>query len=111
MNWEDRGQPDGRLDALFEAYREACAAPEPSASFMPGIWRRIEERQRSVAFFGHWARRLATAAAVASLAMAAYLYIPRFSHSGSATESYVEMLASVHAADSSDSIDAAMDEM
>jgi len=110
MKWEDRGQADGRLDALFEAYREACEAPEPSANFMPGIWRRIEERQQSVTFLGHWARTLATAAAVASLAMAAYLYIPRFSHPAPAAESYVELLASAHAIENPDSIDATMDE-
>ena len=64
------------MDALFRAYRQACPDPEASANFMPELWRRIEERQRSVFFLGRWARAFVTAAAVLSLGMAAYLYIP-----------------------------------
>jgi len=109
MNWENQAEANERLDALLRAYREACPAPEPSANFMPEIWRRIDERQRSLSFLGRWARTLATAAAVLSLALAAYLYIPRSSQSGLSTESYVEALASAHAVDSPDAVEA--DEM
>jgi hypothetical protein len=111
MDFEYRGDPNGRLDALFQAYREACPAPEPSANFMPQIWRRIEERQRSMFFMGRWARGLATAAAVLSLGMAAYLYVPRSSQSVVSTESYVEALSS-HSPDNLEIVEvAAVDEM
>ena len=109
MNWEHRGEAGGRLDALFRAYREACPAPEASADFMPVLWRRIEERERSQFFLVHWARALATAAAAASLAMAAYLYLPH-GQTGLSVESYVEALASNHA-DTPDTVEIAMDEM
>ena len=78
---------------------------------MPEIWRRIEERQRSMFFLSRWARALVTAAAVLSLAMAAYLYIPRAHNSVLYVESYVEALASGHSTDSSDLVEMAMDEL
>lgn len=36
------------LNRLFAAYRDAVADPEPSAGFMPELWRKIEARQRLV---------------------------------------------------------------
>ena len=112
MDFENRDDLNGRLDALFEAYRESCPAPEPSANFMPQIWRRIEERQRSVFFMGRWARALATAGAVASLGIAAYIYVPRSSQSVVSVESYVEALSSAHASENMDLVEvAAVDEM
>ncbi|HTT61587.1 MAG TPA: hypothetical protein VMG35_07095 [Bryobacteraceae bacterium] len=111
MNWTNRGDDNAELDALFRAYRDACPDPEVSASFMPELWRRIEERQRSVFFLGRWARTLVTAAAVLSLAMAAYLYIPHGRRSVFAVESYVEALAAGHAQDASDLPEPVLDEL
>lgn len=106
MNWRTEGGAD--LDALLRAYREACAAPELSANFMPAVWRRIEERQRSQFFLGRWARTLVTAAAVLSLGMAAYVYIP---HTRNVTvESYVEASDASHAPDSAYLAELAADE-
>ncbi|MGA2594316.1 MAG: hypothetical protein ABSH32_30825 [Bryobacteraceae bacterium] len=111
MEWKNRGDENAELDGWFRAYREVCPAPEPSANFMPEIWRRIEERQRSVFYLGRWARALATAAAVLSLAMAAYLYIPHGRSSMLYVESYVEALAAGHAVDSPDFVESSMDEL
>ena len=102
MNWTNRGDESSELDALLRAYREACPEQEPSVNFMPELWRRIEERQRSVFFMGRWARALVTAAAVLSIAMAAYLYIPHGRNSVFSVESYVEALAAGHAQDTPD---------
>lgn len=99
MQWNRGG--DNELDALFRSYREVCPDREPSANFMPELWRRIEERQRSVFFMGRWARAFVTAAAVLSMAMAAYLYIPSNHNSLFSAESYVEALAS-HGQDAAD---------
>jgi len=99
------------LDAMFRAYRDACPDPDVSANFMPELWRRIDERQRSVFFMGRWARALVTAAAVLSLGMAAYLYIPRGSTSVFAVESYVEALAAGHGQDSPNLPEQAADEL
>jgi len=111
MNWTHEGGENAALDRLFRAYRDACPDPDPSANFMPELWRRIEERQRSVFFLGRWARALVTAAAVLSLAMAAYLYIPHGRTSTLSVESYVEALTAAHAQDTPDLAEPAMDEL
>jgi hypothetical protein len=111
MNWTNRGDESAELDALFRAYRDACPDPDASANFMPELWRRIEERQRSVFFLGRWARALVTAAAVLSLGMAAYLYIPQGRSSVFSVESYVEALAAGHAQDSPDLPEPVVDEL
>jgi hypothetical protein len=74
---------------------------------MPAVWQRIEERQRSVFLLARWARTLATAAAVLSLGMAAYLYTPHGRSSAFATQSYVEALTASHAQESTDVIEVA----
>ena len=110
MYWTNRGDQDASLDALFRAYKNACPDPDPSANFMPDLWRRIEERQRSVFFLGRWARAFVTAAAVLSLAMAAYLYIPGGRNSVFSAESYVEALVG-HAQDTPDVAEPVVDEL
>jgi hypothetical protein len=35
-------EEDERLERLWEAYRMAAPAPEPSANFMPELWAKIE---------------------------------------------------------------------
>jgi len=60
-------QSERRLDELFQAYREACSVPEPSASFMPEVWARIEAREVSTNWFGQVAKALVTAALAASV--------------------------------------------
>jgi hypothetical protein len=107
----NRGDQDGELNALFQAYRAACPDREPSANFMPEIWRRIEERQRSLFFLGRWARALVTAAAVLSLGMAVYLYSPQGHKTIFSVESYVEAVAAGHAVDSSEPGDPIVDEL
>jgi hypothetical protein len=111
MNWTNRGDENAKLEALFQAYREACPDPDVSANFMPELWRRIDERQRSVFFMGRWARALVTAAAVLSLGMAAYLYIPHSGTSMFSVESYVEALAAGHAQDAPDLPESVADEL
>jgi hypothetical protein len=111
MNWTNRGDENAALDSFFRAYRDACPDPNASPNFMPELWRRIEERQRSVFFMGRWARALVTAAAVLSLGMAAYLYIPHGSSSIFSVESYVEALAAGHAQDAPDLPEAVADEL
>ena len=111
MDANHLGDKDRALDNLFRAYGEACGSPEPSANFMPEIWRRIEDRQRSMFFLGRWARAFVTAAAVLSLGMAAYLYIPKGHNTIISVESYVEAIAAGHAVDSAEFIDPSLDEL
>ncbi len=111
MNWTNRGDDNKALDALFRAYRQATPDRDASANFMPELWRRIDERQRSVFFLSRWARALVTAAAVLSLGMAAYLYIPHGRNSMFSVESYVEVLATSHAIETPNLPDPAVDEL
>jgi hypothetical protein len=111
MNWTKQGDENAQLDAMFRAYRVACPDPDASANFMPALWRRIEERQRSMFFLGRWARALVTAAAVLSLGMAAYLYIPHEGASVFSVESYVEALAARHAQGAPDLPEPGADEL
>jgi hypothetical protein len=60
---------------------------------------------------GRWARALVTAAAVLSLGMAAYLYIPHGRTSVFSVESYVEALAAGHALDAPDLPESVSDEL
>jgi hypothetical protein len=91
-----RGSDDQKLDALFQAYREACQAPEASANFMPNLWTRIESRQRFTFSFS----RMANAVAL-SIALGIYMAIPR-ANAGFDSQTYVEALAEYNSADALD---------
>jgi hypothetical protein len=64
---------------------------------MPQLWERIEARQSYSFFLGRLASGFVTAAAALTLAMAAWLYLPRYNAFYS--ETYVEALAAGHASD------------
>ena len=87
-----RGSDDQKLDALFQAYRNACVAPETSANFMPNLWARIESRQSFPLVFQRMANFLATAAVALSLVLGAYMAIPR-SNAGQPNQTYVDVRA------------------
>jgi hypothetical protein len=67
MEHERPSEDEKRLSELFLAYREACPDPEPSATFMPRIWAKIEAREVSTNWFGSVAKALVTAALAASV--------------------------------------------
>jgi hypothetical protein len=89
--------PDGKLEAelsrLFADYREALPDPEPSADFMPRLWRRIEARQSSVRDLRRLAQGFVTAAALLSVLIGVFL--TRTERQGSVfyTNTYLEILA------------------
>jgi len=87
---------DGRLDALFQAYREACPDLEPGADFMPRLWQKIEARQGVPAVFGRLARNLATAALALSTLLGLAVTISGSRVAQLPAESYVEVLAEEH---------------
>jgi len=89
------GNQDERADALFRVYREACPAPEPSPSFMPELWRRIEARQAYSFSFRRMANAFVTAALAFSLALGIYMAIPQ-SNSSYYAQSYIEALAAAN---------------
>ena len=100
------GSDDQELDVLFRAYRDACAAPEADANFMPKLWARIESRQRFTFSFRRMANALTTAAVALSLVLGVYMSIPR-SSAIDYNQTYVEALAEANAPDSMDLVNPA----
>jgi hypothetical protein len=93
-----RGNVDERLDALLRAYRDACPTPEPSANFMPNLWRRIDSRQSFTFSFQRMANAFVTAAVALTIVLGVYMSIPR-SNSSSYSQSYLEALAEANTLD------------
>lgn len=96
-----RGGNEQELDHLFGAYKHACRAPEPSANFMPDLWRRIESRQSFTFSFRRMANALATAAVALSIALGVYMSIPHnnINNYNNTSTSYIEALAEANPVD------------
>jgi hypothetical protein len=90
---------DAKLNAMFADYRMACPDPEPSADFMPGMWKRIEARRvATVSVFKHWAQVCVMATVALTLLIGAVL-IPKLQDNASSSSSYLEALSAEHSAD------------
>lgn len=90
---------EDKLEALFAEYRLACPDPEPSADFMPGLWKRIDARRvATVSVFRHWAQVCVMATVALTLLIGAVL-IPRFQQQTAPNSSYLEALSAEHSAD------------
>ena len=88
------------LDDLFRAYRQSFDDVDASGGFMPGVWEKIEAR-RSFAFrVRHLARAFLGASAVLFTLMAGFFVLVENRTSSDLRESYLDSLASAHAADS-----------
>jgi hypothetical protein len=98
MNEIDSRLIDSDLDNLFRAYREACPDPEPSVSFMPAMWAKIEAREASGTIFSRLAKALVTAAVGASVVMG--LMSASYNQPGPSYEgSYIQALAADRVSD------------
>jgi len=95
-----RGSNDEKLDALFGAYRAACPDRDPSANFMPELWKRIESRQTFTFSFRRMASGFVTAALALTIAMGIYMAIPR--SNPNMPQSYIEALADARPLDAPD---------
>jgi hypothetical protein len=92
-------QGDRKLDAMFAEYRSACPDPEPSADFMPSMWKRIEARRnQTVSVFRHWAQACVLAT-VALTVLIGVVLIPKFQDNAASGSSYLEALSAEHSAD------------
>jgi hypothetical protein len=88
-----------KLDAMFAEYRMVGPDPEPSADFMPGMWKRIESRRvATVSVFKHWAQACVMATVALTLLIGAVL-IPRLQENSASNSSYLEALSAEHSAD------------
>ena len=97
----NEGNQGERLDRLFRAYHDACVAPEPGVNFMPGLWQKIESRQKFSFAFRRVARGFVTAAIAATLVMAVYLAAPH-NVSSVYTTTYIDVLDASHNAETPD---------
>jgi hypothetical protein len=86
-----RGSNEEKLDTLFRAFA-ACPIPEPSANFMPTLWRKIEAMETFTFLFRRMANGFAAIALVLTVVLSVYMYVPRSSLS-LPSQSYLEFLA------------------
>lgn len=91
-SWE---RNDAELDQLLAAYREACAAPEARADFMPRLWERIDGSQKWTSQVWKWANGMVAAAAAASLFLVMLQLLPKHSPDFYRA-TYLETLADQH---------------
>lgn len=88
-------QSDRGLDALFQEYQKAVDTPEPSASFMPKLWERIEARRGFVFAWRRVTQVFVGSAAVICLVFAGFMVLPQQS-SSARQATYVDVLAEAH---------------
>lgn len=86
------GRQDDELSRLFCAYRDACPDPRPGAHFMPGVWRRIEERRRFSSALRRWTGAFVTASAALCVALAVYTHSLASAEIPVLTTAFVESL-------------------
>ena len=90
-------QFNDELNALFAKYRAAVPDPDPSANFMPELWRNIEARQTLMLRIRKLTQVFVGAAAAVCLLVAMIEVVPL---TGSEVRgSYVDVLAEAHPAD------------
>jgi hypothetical protein len=81
-----------RFDELLGRYREACPDPEASATFMPGLWQKIEARQNYLLEWKRWTQGFLAGAVAASALFIVLQVLPKPS-TDFYTSTYVETLA------------------
>jgi len=92
-------QLNDELSSLFQKYKAAVPDPDPSAGFMPELWRKIEARQTLVSRIRKLTQVFVGAAAAASLLFAMIEVAPG-AYRPEPSRSYVDELAASHPADS-----------
>jgi len=88
-------QWNDELNGLFQSYRAAVPDPEPRASFMPELWRRIESRRSIILRVKKLTQVFLAAAAAISIIFVTMLSVPAFSGT-EVGASYIEVLADAY---------------
>ena len=89
---------NNELENLFAEYKAAMPDPEPSAHFMPELWRKIEARQSFTLRLRKLTQLFVAAAAAFSLLLSIVEVVPSSRHP-ELTGTYVDILAEAHPAD------------
>lgn len=92
-------QFNDELSNLFRNYKAAVPDPDPSANFMPELWRKVEARQFLILRVRKLTQVFVGAAAAVCLLFAMIQVVPG-SYRPEVNGSYVEGLAAAHPADS-----------
>jgi hypothetical protein len=85
---------DGLAELLLR-YREACPEVEPSAAFMPNLWRKIEQRQSFAFAF----QKLARAGMLAAAVLSFLLLILNVATTRPTAQTYTDALMADHTAE------------
>lgn len=91
--------PDGQnrvvpaMDALLSSYRQALPETDASPEFMPMLWARIEQRQRTSHGFRRMASGFVTAAAAICLMLTVALWAPPTPGQTQPMSAYIDVLA------------------
>jgi hypothetical protein len=86
------------LSDLFSGYRNSVPDRDPSATFMPELWRKIELRRSLVVRLRNLTRVFVAAAAAICLVFGMLAVLP-VSHRGEMNETYLDVLADAHPPD------------
>lgn len=92
-------QWNDELSSLFASYRAATPDLEPSANFMPELWRKIEGRQSVMLRFRKLTQVFLAAAAALCIVFATIMSIPTNSRP-QVRGSYVDVLADAYPTES-----------
>lgn len=88
------------IQDCFAAYRQALPDSEPSPSFMPALWQRIDARRRPGNYcFGRLARHFVMASVAFCLGTMAMLVAPVQNAPVTSPQTYVEVLDEVPSAE------------
>ena len=86
------------LEQLFGQYKRLVPDPDPSGSFMPELWRKIEARQSLVLRIRRLTQVFVAAAAAICVVFALFLAVPS-SDNSILNGNYVDLLAETHPAE------------
>ncbi|HLG96475.1 MAG TPA: hypothetical protein VKX49_09235 [Bryobacteraceae bacterium] len=93
MEHPDNNPRNDELGALFAEYKSVVRDPEPSANFMPQLWRRIEARQNTLFRVKRISQMFVAAAAAICILFATMLAVP---NRAEVSSSYVDVLAQAY---------------
>jgi len=91
-------QWNNELEQLFGQYKRLVPDADPSANFMPELWRKIEARQSLVLRIRRLTQVFVAAAAAICMVFALFLAVPG-SDNSSLNGNYVDLLAETHPAE------------
>ncbi len=95
-NYEQRND---ELTGLFSQYKAALPDPEPSANFMPELWRKIDGRETVVFRIKKLTQVFVAMAAAICLLFAILAQVPSSKHGTELRGNYVDVLAEAQPAE------------